>query len=79
MDLVSALNELEENNISSGLACSTGTFLKTLEEKERKAFEAVLEKRTVTVPQLFEMLKKNGYEVAERSLYKHRQKKCRCF
>ena len=79
MDLLSALGELEKTNTRTGIACSTGIFLGSLEGKEKEAFTNALNNRTVNVPQLHELLKKNGYEVAERSLYRHRKKQCRCF
>jgi hypothetical protein len=79
MNLLSALSELEKKSVNSGFPCSAGEFLKSLEDKERKAFENALENRTVPIPSLVELLKKNGYTVAVSALYKHRQKGCRCF
>lgn len=79
MDLLSALSELEKNKVGTGSACSAGVFLNSLQSKEQEAFINALENRTVNIPQLHELLKKNGYEVAERSLYRHRRKQCRCF
>jgi len=80
MDLISALNDLvESHHGSTGLACSAGSFLRSLNEKERETFETILNTRSVPVTNLLELLKKNGYKVTQSALYKHRQKICRCF
>jgi hypothetical protein len=80
VDLISALNDLVENHHSlAGIACSAGEFFKSLSDKERETFENVLNKRSVPIPHIAELLKKNGYTVATSALYKHRRKSCRCF
>lgn len=80
MDLITALNDLVDNHHSlAGIACSAGEFVRSLNEKERETFEEILNKRSVPIPHLSELLKKNGYTVARSALYKHRQKSCRCF
>jgi len=77
----SALAELEESYVATtGFPCSTGLFLKTLTDNDRKAFEKTLFEKRIPVGTLLEFLNKQGVkDVSESSLYKHRGKKCRCF
>jgi hypothetical protein len=79
MDLLAKLAQLEEEQGNTGIACSAGKFLDSVSDKEREAFNAVLDKRSVAISNLCDLLQKNGHNVAESALYKHRNKKCRCF
>ena len=79
MDLLAGLAQLEKEQSNTGIACSVGKFLDSISDKEQEAFNAVLNKRSVAVVNLADLLSKNGHKVAESSLYKHRSKKCRCF
>jgi len=77
----SALSELEQNyTLATGFPCATGSFLKTLTDKDKQAFEGILFEKRVPVTVLVEFLLKQGVsDLGESSLYKHRSKKCRCF
>ena len=79
MDLLSALHELETRKVTTGFPCSVGTFLDSIGEKEREAFNSILGNTKVGTVAIHEMLAKNDYEVARTALYKHRRKQCRCF
>jgi hypothetical protein len=79
MDLIADLKLLAESSIGQGLPCSAGEVIKKLQPKEREALESVFDNRTIPVPHLLKALAKNGYQVSERALYKHRRKECRCF
>lgn len=79
MDLLSAIEELGTRKVVSGFPCSVGTFLDSIGEKEREAFNSILGNTKVGTVAIHEMLTKNDYEVARTALYKHRRKQCRCF
>jgi len=79
MDLLSAIEELETRKSITGFPCSVGTFLDSIGEKEREAFNSILGNTKVGTVAIHEMLAKNDYEVARTALYKHRRKQCRCF
>jgi len=80
LGLLDGLKELvETHNGSTGLPCSAGAFLRQINQEEREAFENILQNRKVPIPNLVNLIEKNGYKIAKTALYKHRQKVCRCF
>jgi len=56
-----------------------GEFLKQINDKEKAAFNALLDNQKFGTIRIYEMLQKNNYTVAKAALYKHRRKQCRCF
>jgi len=77
--LLSAIEELIATPVVTGFPCSVGEFLKQINDKERTAFNALLENQKFGTIRIYEMLQKNNYTVAKAALYKHRRKQCRCF
>jgi hypothetical protein len=77
--LLSAIEELLATPPVTGFPCSVNKFLKEINDKERDAFNALLENKKFGTIRIYEMLVKNGYEVSKASLYNHRRKGCRCF
>jgi hypothetical protein len=79
MDLLSAIEELKTQKSITGFPCSVGTFLDSIGEKEREAFNGILINTKVGTVAIHEMLSRNEFDVARAALYKHRRKQCRCF
>jgi len=77
--LISAIEELAATPVVTGFPCSVGEFLKQISDKERDAFNAILDNQKVGTIRIYDMLQKNDYTVAKAALYKHRRKQCRCF
>jgi hypothetical protein len=79
MDLLSELEALKLQKSRQGLPCSVKTMLDSLNEKERKAVEQILEEHTYPINSLLKVLRNNNHNVKEKALYRHRRKECRCF
>ena len=82
MDLATDLHQLKGKigKIGqSGFPCSVKVFMDSLDENNRKIFIDALEDKEITSIALFMYLKEQKFNVAKSTLYKHRDKQCRCF
>lgn len=65
----------------SGLPCSMGRALSSMEHEDYEVIEKALfdEARTLSNVQLVEALQEEGYDVTYSAVSLHRRKACRCF
>lgn len=71
----------ERREPSGGTPCSVGILIAQLDPEELDAFNLMLgtrERRGWTEGEIYEALTAEGYEVARRSINRHRGGNCRC-
>lgn len=79
MSLSDRLNEMKPKQ--TGLPCSMGLALSSMNDKDKKSLEEALfsEPRLLSNIQLMEALQEEGYDVTHSAVSLHRRKQCRCF
>lgn len=77
MGSISILDQIKERE-SKRPKCAIAKFKQTLTEAESIEFEEMLTNKKYARVGIVEVLKNNGFNIAESQLYKHINKVCAC-
>lgn len=63
----------------SGLPCSVGALLESLDDTEAAALTDMLHTLGWSAARIYDALQAEGYEVGRQTIGRHRSRACRCF